>query len=480
MTQPLPHSKAFIYYLLLTAVLCGGLIMVIEVLGSRVIGPFFGVSLFVWTSIIAVTLITLALGYAIGGLLADRYPSPSVMYGIILMSALFVLLIPWLKQPILELSFPLGLRMGTFVSAALLLGPSLFLLGCVSPYLIKIVSHEITHLGKTVGGFYALSTLGSVIGTVLTGFVLIAYFHTNQIYHIVGVLLLLLSIGYFVFFHRRPSILLLAVIPFFSANHEPPLTTMIMDNGTRVTRVAEKESHYGSLKVLDYEGGGIHTREMIIDGLVQGGIDMADKRSIYGYAYFLQYLPRALHPTGSNALMIGLGAGIIPSWYQQQGVAIETIEINPDVADIAQGYFGFQGEVHIADARYFLNASNTQYDYLLLDVFSGDDATAMELMLLGGKGNISVTANVAPKAMHELCSAALAADRDRATQINDRLDILHSSLFVESNPIPVKWALYEMGLIPAGIRLPLTPLAEEYRETVRHALRQAGVLDNQE
>ena len=115
-----------------------------------------------------------------------------------------------------------------------------------------------------------------------------------------------------------------------------------------------------------------------------------------------------------------------------------------------------------------------------LDVFSGDDATAMELMLLGGKGNISVTANVAPKAMHELCSAALVADRDRATQINDRLDILHSSLFVESNPIPVKWALFEMGLIPAGIRLPLTPLAEEYRETVRQALRQAGVLDNQE
>jgi len=115
-----------------------------------------------------------------------------------------------------------------------------------------------------------------------------------------------------------------------------------------------------------------------------------------------------------------------------------------------------------------------------LDVFSGDDATAMELMLLGGKGNISVTANVAPKAMHELCNAALAADRDRATQINDRLDILHRSLFVEANPIPVKWALHEMGLIPAGIRLPLTPLAEEYRETVRHALRQAGVLDNQE
>jgi len=115
-----------------------------------------------------------------------------------------------------------------------------------------------------------------------------------------------------------------------------------------------------------------------------------------------------------------------------------------------------------------------------LVVFSGDDATAMELMLLGGKGNISVTANVAPAAMHAMCAAALAGDRDAAQRINDRLSVLHAALFVESNPIPVKWALHVMGLIPAGIRLPLTPLAENHRETVLQALRQAGVLTEQE
>ena len=111
-----------------------------------------------------------------------------------------------------------------------------------------------------------------------------------------------------------------------------------------------------------------------------------------------------------------------------------------------------------------------------LAVYSGDDATAMELMLLGGKGNISVTANVAPAAMRDLCAAALAGDRATAEFINSRLAVLHAALFVESNPIPVKWALYEMGLIPAGIRLPLTLLAEQHRETVRQALRQADVL----
>jgi 4-hydroxy-tetrahydrodipicolinate synthase len=111
-----------------------------------------------------------------------------------------------------------------------------------------------------------------------------------------------------------------------------------------------------------------------------------------------------------------------------------------------------------------------------LDVYSGDDATAMELMLLGGKGNISVTANVAPAGMHDLCAAALAGDRARAEAINRSLEILHRVLFVQSNPIPVKWALHEMGLIPPGIRLPMTPLANEFHDTVRQALRQAGVL----
>ncbi|MGB5606457.1 MAG: 4-hydroxy-tetrahydrodipicolinate synthase [Gammaproteobacteria bacterium] len=110
-----------------------------------------------------------------------------------------------------------------------------------------------------------------------------------------------------------------------------------------------------------------------------------------------------------------------------------------------------------------------------VDVYSGDDATAMELMLLGGKGNISVTANVAPAAMHDLCMAAISGDRHTAETINARLESLHAALFVESNPIPVKWALYEMGLIPPGIRLPMTPLADEFHESVRHALRQAGV-----
>jgi len=111
-----------------------------------------------------------------------------------------------------------------------------------------------------------------------------------------------------------------------------------------------------------------------------------------------------------------------------------------------------------------------------IDLYSGDDATALECILLGGKGDISVTANVAPKLMHEMCKLGLDRKENEARAINERLMGLHKNLFIEANPIPVKWALNEMGLIKGGIRLPLTPLSATHHETVRQAMRLAGVI----
>jgi 4-hydroxy-tetrahydrodipicolinate synthase len=109
-------------------------------------------------------------------------------------------------------------------------------------------------------------------------------------------------------------------------------------------------------------------------------------------------------------------------------------------------------------------------------LFSGDDATACDFMLLGGDGVISVTANLAPRLMREMCDAALAGDRERAHAVNQRLDALHRDLFVQSNPIPVKWGAAELGLCQKGIRLPLTWLSDQHHERVRAAMGQAGLL----
>ena len=111
-----------------------------------------------------------------------------------------------------------------------------------------------------------------------------------------------------------------------------------------------------------------------------------------------------------------------------------------------------------------------------MTVYSGDDATAYQLIALGALGNISVTANVAPKEMSQICAAAISGDTERAEALNNEIANLHNILFCESNPIPVKWALHEMGLIGTGIRLPLTPLAEQYRTPLREALNASGVI----
>jgi len=108
-------------------------------------------------------------------------------------------------------------------------------------------------------------------------------------------------------------------------------------------------------------------------------------------------------------------------------------------------------------------------------IYSGEDSTALALILLGGHGVISVTANVAPKLMHQMCAAALVGDVKTAREINFRLLQLHQRLFVEANPIPVKWALAEMGMIELGLRLPMTPLSDKFHQTVREALHEAGI-----
>jgi 4-hydroxy-tetrahydrodipicolinate synthase len=108
-------------------------------------------------------------------------------------------------------------------------------------------------------------------------------------------------------------------------------------------------------------------------------------------------------------------------------------------------------------------------------VYSGEDATALPLILCGGQGVISVTANVAPKLMHQMCAAALVGDAKKARELNDRLLPLHQRLFLETNPAPVKWALAEMGMIEHGLRLPLVPLSERFHQAVREALHEAGI-----
>lgn len=359
-------------YLLLTTALCGALVMVVEVLGSRVIGPFFGVSLFVWTALITVTLLALAVGYAVGGVLADRHPEPAWLYGLVAAAGVLVGLVPLLKAPVILLAAPLGLRGGALLSATLLFAPALVLLGCVSPYVVRIAARQWSALGRTVGILYALSTAGSFVGTAATGFFLIAHLGVSQAFYLCGGLLVALAAGYWLLF-RRAWIAPAAALPFFMMP-APELPAATLADGTRVRLLDAAASFYGSVKVVEYRGAQARTREMMIDGLIQGGIDVADRRSIYEYPYLLEHLPLLVKPDARSALVVGLGPGVTASAYRARGIDVAVVDIDANVVAMAARHFGFTARhpVQVEDARTALARPAPPVDIVLLDVFTGD------------------------------------------------------------------------------------------------------------
>ena len=175
------RSKGFHFVRLpLTVFLAGSVVMVIELLGTRVIAPHYGTSLYVWASLMTVTMVALSLGYSWGGRLADRREGKGLRL-ILVIAAGFILLIPVTQGFVLNMTDPLGIRMGSLTSSTLLFLPALTCLGMVSPFALKMDSHALKSVGSTAGRLYAISTLGSVAGTLVLGFVLFPLFGTQTL-----------------------------------------------------------------------------------------------------------------------------------------------------------------------------------------------------------------------------------------------------------------------------------------------------------
>ncbi len=373
-------------------------------------GPFFGVGLFAWTSLITVTLVALASGYALGGWLADREATRDRLYALLAAAGLATLGASWLKEPLLRLCLPLGLRAGSLVAAAVLFGPCLLLLGCVSPYVMRLATPDTARLGRTVGLVSACSTVGSFVGTLTTGFVLIGHLATSRIFALAGGLLLGLAAGHFAFSRRR-AVAASLLAPVLLSPGPRALVDKVMANGTRVTEVMRHEGFYGTIQVLDYSYGATRTRELSIDGLVQGGVDTADGLPIYEYTYYLEFLPWGLRPDGGACLVVGVGAGLVPAWYEARGVRTDVVDIDAAVLAVARTYFGYRpaGGVFVEDARTFLARPGRRYDYIVIDAFTGDTTPGHLLTLEALR---LVRARLAPGG---LVAANLAASLGRET-----------------------------------------------------------------
>lgn len=361
-------------WLLRVAVVIGGAsVMIVEILGSRVLAPSFGTTLHVWSALITVTLAALAVGYAVGGRMADRRPGLPSLMTVMALSAATLLLSDLITKPVLRAAYGAGMVGGTFVAAILLFLPTLFLLGMVSPMAVRAAADQ-RQLGTSVGNLYALSTVGSVAGSLSVSLLLIPNMTVHVAIISTVVALSLPPLAYLALRSKRQYALLflvglvLGVSVTKVAGEEADREVLYKNESFPVT--ARVPSSYGDLVVSDYRG----VRYLFLNGVQQGSL-IGDV-SYAKYAYGLQRLSTA-RGMPRNMLIWGLGAGVFARAMAEAGIQVTVIEIDPMSEKVARDYFGLPASVRviIGDARtetVTLQKNREKYDVIVLDAFSGD------------------------------------------------------------------------------------------------------------
>jgi spermidine synthase len=346
-----------------TVFVCGAAVMVLEILGTRIIGPVFGVSLFVWTALLAVTLASLAAGYYGGGVLVDRKPERRTLGLAVLVAGLAVGITPAISGAVLAMTDGLGPRAGSLLSAAILFGPSLVVLGAVGPIAIRLSIRDLSGTGHRVGGMYAVSTGGSLLGTLVTSFVLIPSLETKYI--LMGTAVLLIALGAVPLARSgRPAALAAVLVPALG------LTSTGSSLPSGITILDQAHSPYGVVQVIDDANRGV--RLLRADHSIIGAQIKDGAYAAFAFLHQLEVL-RFMRPQAKDLLQIGLGIGSLPVALKRYGIKADVVEIDPAVVQFAKDYFGFSttGDSIVEDARTYLQRTDRRYDLIVHDTFTG-------------------------------------------------------------------------------------------------------------
>ncbi len=360
--------------LLATVFVTGGCVLIIELMGTRVLAPYFGSGIYTWSALIAITLAALALGYSFGGRLADRLPKTTMLYNLCLAAGLWTLSTPMIARPLLPLLAHIpDIRAGVLLSSTVLYFPNLFLLGAIGPYAIRLMTRRRENAGSVSGLVFAVSTIGSLTGALVTGFVLIPHYGVQAIFAFSGALLLALAIGG----NFRPKfigyafILVAIVVLLILFSRKQP------DGNRSIEILDQASSFYGQLHVIRKH----NDKSLLVDGIGQNYV-YDDDRNATPYINFIAALPvLSQRPVRADqqALVIGLGAGQIPMLLQQAGFAVDAVEIDPKVGELAMKHFGFSlppEQIHYIDGRLFLLRNRNLYEYIVLDAFSAEQVAS--------------------------------------------------------------------------------------------------------
>ena len=352
--------------------LSGAALMGLEIVGSRVLAPVFGNSLFVWGALITTFLTALALGYALGGRLADRRPDPETLAALLAGGGVVLFVIFASPEALVAAlgRVPVPERFRALVASALLFGPPSVLMGMVTPFAVRLAAQEITTVGSAAGRLSALSTAGSILGTFATAFFLIPTFPTRPILFSLGISLLLASL--LVPAPRLARRFAVAAVAGVAGLAVYTVAPVVVSPPSPVgTLVYEKETAYHRLRVVDQ---GLR-RALFFDQATQGfvpvrpGLEM-DQNYTDGLVLGL-----ALAEEPRSVVAIGLGAGMAQTVLAAHApeIATTSIEIDPEVVDVARRFFGFAPDdndrVIVGDGRRVLEAKVASTDVILVDAY---------------------------------------------------------------------------------------------------------------
>lgn len=354
----------------------GAVVLAVEIAGTRVLGPFYGVSLFLWSALITVTLAALSVGYALGGRWADRGPRYGRLGAVLAVAGVWLLATIWLKHPVIAAVEPMGLRGAVLAAATILFFPPLALLGMVSPYAIRLRAQHLGEVGRTAGNIYAVSTVASVVAALATGFVLVPYLGINRLIAVSSAALFGAAIVAFRGEKTGPANSALSLLV--------PIGLTFLGGAAPVARVGisdrlftVQQSPYADLRVLDWED----SRYLLIDGGTHTIVDRITGNTVFPYAVVMD-IPRRMFKHPGDVLLIGLGGGSIAQSYYRHGWRVETAEIDAKVVGIAEQYFSLSvdsAHVNVMDGRRFLEKTDHTYDLIVMDAF-GSSAIPFHLV----------------------------------------------------------------------------------------------------
>jgi spermidine synthase len=344
--------------LYLAVLINGAIILVIEILGTRILAPFYGSTLYVWASMISTALVFLSLGYFLGGALADRKPTYGTFYLVLLVAGLSLLPIPWFSKKVLLLTNPLGSRVGALASSILLFSLQFTLLGGIAPYAIRLKTKQIKSTGITAGSLFGIATIGSFLGAILAGFYLIPNFGIKTILFLSTLSLIVIPVSWFIR-QKKFSTLLLLPFVFLLYAATSGISEIHPDEVFFKT-----ESVYGQIKVVEKNDIAF----LLVNGAVQTCV--VNGRPCSRYPYTMGIATVLFDEIPETALVLGLGGGILAKGLIDAGIATDSVEIDPKVAAAAKEYFNFTGDVIVEDARRFVKSSKKKYDLVFMDAFN--------------------------------------------------------------------------------------------------------------